>query len=511
MSADSDTPHESNITDRPEFPVMASVDLGSNSFHMIVARMVDGNLQIIDRLREMVRLAAGLDEKNNITPEAEERALACLRRFGQRLANMPLGSVRVVGTNTLRKAHNARQFIREATLALGHPIEIIAGREEARLLYLGVSHSVSANEGRQLVIDIGGGSTECIIGEQFEPRQLESLHMGCVSFSQSYFRNGEIREKNYLLAEYDARLELQPIKALYKRLGWERAIGASGTVRAIAAVAREMEWCSDSLTREAMHKVREALLAVDHMDDLDLKGLKEERRAVFAGGFAVLMAIFEELDIEAMQVSDWALREGLLYDLFGRIRLEDVRERTINALYERFDIDQQQAQWVEGCALKLLKQVAETWDLTGNEQRQLLSWAARLHEIGLGIAHSQYHKHGGYLLTHSDLPGFSVEEQRTLAALVRSHRRKFPQSVFMELPSHQRRSAERLSLLLRIAALLHRDRTETQVPKLKVKAHADGISLKFPDGWLEEHPLTVLDLKHEVEYLEQSHYQFSFS
>ncbi|HEY0721966.1 MAG TPA: exopolyphosphatase [Gammaproteobacteria bacterium] len=490
---------------------IAAIDLGSNSFHLVVAQMVNGQLRVLDRLREMVRLAAGLDQSNQLERDARERAIACLKRFGQRLREMPPGSVRAVGTNTLRKLRDPEPFLAEAAAALGHPIEIIAGREEARLIYLGVSHGLPDCNARRLVVDIGGGSTELILGERFEPMQMESLHMGCVSASQAYFASGEIREKSWNKAVIAARLELQAIEADYRRRGWGEVVGASGTIRAVADVIRAQGWSSNGITFAALQRLVDVLLQAGHVAKLNLPGLKEERLAVFPGGVAVLYAIFQALGIEQMADSEWALREGVLYDQVGRIRHEDVRERTIVALKQTYHVDVAQSQRVEQTAQMVLARVAESWQLDDDEARSLLSWAARLHEIGLAIAHNQYHKHAAYLLENSDMPGFSRQEQRMLALLVRSHRRKFPSALFNGLPPSQGIRSLRLASLLRLAVLLCRSRTDYALPAFSISTAERGLTLRFPAGWLDAHPLTAADLEQEAAYLDDAKFALQFS
>lgn len=496
-------------TDGPGVMV-AAIDLGSNSFHMIVARESGGQLQVRDRLREMVRLAAGLDSHGNLDDEARQRALDCLRRFGQRLTGFPRGSVRAVGTNTLRKARDP-DFLRQAEDALGHPIEVIAGVEEARMIYLGVAHGLPASDERRLVIDIGGGSTEVILGRHFEPLELESLYMGCVSYSQRFFADGSISDKAMRSAVIAARLELQALEGEYRDIGWAEAVGASGTVKAVGEVVRANGWCEEGITLEAMRRLADELVKAGHVDKLSLAGLKEERLPVFPGGVAVLLALFEGLGIGQMQVSDWALREGLLYDLLGRIRHEDVRERTIVALSERYRVDLVQAGRVEATAREALQQVAEAWSLQGEETEHLLLWAARLHEIGLAIAHSSYHKHGAYLVANSDMPGFSSSEQKLLAVLVRGHRRKYSGSLFKEFSGAERQRMQRLCILLRLAVLLHRSHSAGGSPRVRYEAGDKRLRLTFSEGWLAEHPLTEADLAQEAQYLQSAKFTLEFS
>jgi exopolyphosphatase/guanosine-5'-triphosphate,3'-diphosphate pyrophosphatase len=487
------------FTTPPE--VVAAIDLGSNSFHMIVARVSDGDLQVIDRLKEMVRLGAGLQADKSLDEETQARALDCLQRFGQRLRSMPHDSVRAVGTNTLRQARNAESFLVAAEQALGHPIEVVAGREEARLVYLGVSHGLTASEERRLVVDIGGGSTELIIGEGFSPVVRESLHMGCVSMSRAWFDDGTIKRKNMEKAVIAARLEVSPVETRYKRMGWQDAVGSSGTIRSIRDVVQAAGWSEQGITLPALRELQSALLAAGHIDKLQLEGLSEERKPVFPGGVAVLLGVFEELGIELMGVSEEALREGLLYDLMGRIQHEDARERTVNALSNRWSADAAHAGRVRASAVTLLDKLAAVWNLPPDEYVDMLAWSASLHEVGLTVAHSQYQKHGAYLLENSDLSGFSRQEQRILAALVRGHRRKFPLAYFRALPNAVTGPAIRLCVILRMAALLHRSRDDATLPDIDVSGDSGSLTLAFPAGWLREHPLTRAELKREKQYL----------
>lgn len=497
------------MPEQPERSI-AAVDLGSNSFHMVVARVGDGHLRILDKMKEMVRLAAGLDAHHHITEAAMQRAIDCLARFGERLRDIPDGDVRIVGTNTLRQARNSKRFIRRAEAALGHPIDIIAGREEARLIYLGVSHSLEDDQVRRLVMDIGGGSTEFILGRQFVPEMTESLFMGCVSMSRRFFADGRISEGRMRAAEIAAQQELEGIREAFLRNGWDSAIGASGSILSIRDVVLAQGWSKDGISAPSLQKLRKALIGAGQVDRLELEGLAEERRPVFAGGVAILNAAFELLDIELMRVSSGALREGLLYDHLGRIHHEDVRERTVDGLMQRYRIDVDQARRVQATAIALLRQTPPEWGVQGVDNEALLSRAARLYEIGLAISHSQYHKHGAYLVHHLDMPGFARGEQTLIAALIRGHRRKFPQAVFRELPKENARKARRLCLLLRLAVLLHRGRGTTELPSVHLRAAGKSVELNFPLHWLREHPLTLADLTQEAGYLEAAGRSLSF-
>lgn len=479
---------------------VAAIDLGSNSFHMIVARVLNGQLHVLDRLQEMVRLAAGLDERGRLEKSAQQRALDCLGRFGQRVRDLPAKNVRVVGTNTLRRARNAPKFLAAAERSLGHPIEVISGQEEARLIYLGVAHNLPSDARRRLVIDIGGGSTEFIIGERFEPVAAESLHMGCVSLSLAHFPGGAIAPRAWKRALTAAQLELQPIEAPFRALGWRSAYGASGTVRAIGAAVRAAGRGEADITLPALYDLRDRVLAAGETRRLRIPGVSVERAPVFPGGLAILIAAFEALGIERLEVADGALREGLLHDLLGRLGRRDVRARTIQSLSARYHIDTAQSERVERTVRALLAHLPDRGGLS-EEDAHLLGWAARLHEIGLAIAHTKYHRHGAYLIEHSDLPGFSLQEQRLLAVLIRGHRRRFPVALFDELPRPQARAARRACLLLRLAVLLNRARADVALPRLRLGFAKKTLHVRFARGWLKRHPLTRADLEMEADHL----------
>ncbi len=490
---------------------IAAVDLGSNSFHLIVAQIENGQLQVIDRLKEMVRLGAGLNKKKCLNDEVRERALDCLLRFSQRLRDLPQHAVRAVGTNTLRQIRDDGAFLQEAEQALGHPIEIIAGREEARLVYLGVAHGLAAGNDKRLVVDIGGGSTELIIGQGMESQERESLFMGCVSFSRRFFPDGKITAQRMHAATIAGRLEVRPVQALYNSRNWNEAVGSSGSIRSIRDVVQAQSWSDKGISRKSLKKLRKALIEAGHADKLRLDGLSENRRPVFAGGVAVLSAVFKALEIERMRVSDLALREGLLFELLGGIQHHDSRERTVDTLIRRYGLDQAQGKRVADSAELLLDQVEASWNLQDSELRLLLRWAALLHEIGLAISHDGYHKHGAYILANADLAGFTRQFQGMLSVLVRLHRRKFSVAPFDSLGKNSRDSCRRLSILLRLSALLHRGRSQRQKPSPGIMAEKNNIILSFPPDWLEQHPLTEAELQREAKYLDAAGYFLSFS
>lgn len=490
--------------------MVAAIDLGSNSFHMVVARIDNDQLVMVDRLRESVRLGEGLKDDKTLEAKVSQRALDCLSRFGQRLRGLPSSSVRAVGTNTMRQIADGGEFLRAAEHALGQPIEIIAGAEEARLVYLGVAHGLAAGEDTRLVIDIGGGSTELILGQGMQPGRRDSLYMGCVSMSRLMFSNGRISEDAMASAMLRAALEIRPVKQLYHTDKWQTAVGSSGTIRAIHSVVVGNGWSDEGISAAGLKKLRKRLVAAGHVDAIELDGLSDERRPVFAGGVAVLSALFETLQIEQLQVSDLALREGLLYELIGYIQHQDVRGRTVDSLCQRFGTDEDQAQRVEVTANALLTQVARDWDLSNNENALVLSWACRLHEIGLSLAHSGFHKHGAYILANADLPGFSRQQQARLSALVRNHRRKFSNGLFKELPKRLSESTRRLCILLRLAVLMHRGRSRDNKPMLYLDVNDKKIKVTFPDNWLQDHPLTRIELEREAEYLAAAGFKLKF-
>jgi exopolyphosphatase/guanosine-5'-triphosphate,3'-diphosphate pyrophosphatase len=449
----------------------------------------------------MVRLGAGIGPDGRLDKQVAARAIACLERFGQRLRDMHAGSVRVVGTNALRVARRKQSFLERAREALGHPIEIIAGMEEARLIYSGVAHNLPAEPGRRLVLDIGGGSTELAIGEGYEPQLLESLKIGCVSWSQRYFGDERLSPKRIERARLAARLELEPVQARFLKLGWQSVVGSSGTVRAIGEVLRERHPEASAIQADHLEELVAELGRATHGRELRYEALTEERRPVFPAGVVILAEVFDALGLEQMRMAEGALRDGLLYDMIGRLTDEDPRERTVASMVRRYHVDSAQAGRVESTARGFLAQVADAWELTDPEAEQALAWAARLHELGLDVAHSGYHRHGAYLLENADMPGFAREEQRLLARLVGAHRRKLALVGVDELIPPWDRHALPLIVLLRLAVLLNRGRSDTPLPAVELAARESTLEVRFPPRWLKEHPLSVEDLHQEIEFL----------
>jgi len=492
--------------------IVAAVDLGSNSFHMIVCSLNDGKLQTIDRLKEMVRLASGLDANNVLDDSTQNRALACLERFGQRIRNFPSGSVRIVGTNTLRTAKNAGQFLIKAEQALNHPIHIISGIEEARLIYLGVAYSLSSNADLRLVMDIGGGSTEYIIGTGDTPKEKESLHMGCVSVSNAFFKDGRLSKDAFNQATLFAEQKLEPFQRKFQCKNWDEAIGASGSLRAIAKVLQAKSWSNNGITWQGLEKLVGHINQCNHINELNLPELDPERLPVFPGGVAIVYATFKSLGIEQMTVADGALREGLIQDLLGRIYNHDMRSATVQSVADRYRTDKKHAARIKQTIKVMLEQLSDDCSWAYDENcAQFLDWAADLHEIGIDIAHSQYHKHSAYIIENGDLAGFSNQDQILLAAIIRSHRRKFSQTLFNDLPSPWNTYAPYLTLVLRLAVLLHRNRHEHELPDFKIAIIKSKIYLTFPSAWLTQSPLTHADLIQEADYLKSAGFKLEFA
>ena len=482
--------------------LLAAIDIGSNSFHLLVAAVSHQELRPLEARGEKVQLAAGLHD-GVLEPKAISRGLETLSRFRQVLDALQPQAVRVVGTNTLRAAKNAGAFTEPAEQLLGYPVEIVAGREEARLIYLGVAHSQADDDIARLVVDIGGGSTELIIGERFEARALESLHMGCVGYQQRFFADGTITPQRFERAYQAAYLEVLNIREDFQRFGWSDCVGSSGTFLALADILNA-EHGSGVITAQGLQQFREQLIKRGHVDNLGgIEGLKTARQGVIPAGTAIACAVIDALGIAEMRASTGALREGVIYDLIGRLQHEDVRERTVAALLQRSALPELHAHRVEAVADVLFTQVQPTLGL-GEAQRELLRWAARLHEIGLTISHSQFHKHGQYIIQNADLPGFSRETQRMLAALVRGHRRKFPRSLIETFPKEQAAALIDLCVLLRLAVLFKYASPLDGMPDLQLRAVSGTYCLRFPKDWLNRHPLTTAELEQEQQYLAQA-------
>ena len=472
-------------------PILAAVDLGSNSFRLQVARVEGDQLYMLDELREPVRLAAGLTADRYLDTDAPQRALTALGLFAERLRDLPREAARAVGTHSLRVARNAADFIPQAEHVLGFPIEVIAGHEEARLIYLGVAHGLPQSEGNRLVMDIGGGSTQVIIGDGLTPLKLESLYMGCVSFSLRFFPNGKITKQNLKKAELAARNELQTIAADFKEQ-WQQALGSSGTAKSISEILELNGYSKGGITRDGLEKLRTHLLKVGDVQKLDLQGLRPERMPVLAGGFAIMHAAFCELEIEQMQPALGALREGVLYDLWGRFHDNDMRDVTVRQFMQRYRVDTRQAERVARLACLFAQQFLG--DEADEAALHMLDWTARLHEIGISVAHSSYHKHAAYILANADMPGFSKKEQARLSLMALAQRGN------LDKLQGQLKSTEDcvLAMSLRLAVLFYRSRSDGSVPTLRGRFSGTKFHLSLDVNWLAQNPLTEAALEEEV-------------
>lgn len=480
----------------PRHDTLAAVDLGSNSFHLQIGRVVDGQIYPLDSVREVVRLGAGLTAEKRIDRATQAKALEALAKFAERLRGFSRQAVRAVGTNALRVAKNSPQFLREARATLGFPIEVISGREEARLIYVGVAHAMPVTEQRRLVVDIGGGSTELVIGTGLEPQLTESLYMGCVSYSLKYFPEGKIDKPRMKAAELAARQELAGIAGGYRTVGWDEAVGSSGTARSIENILRENGFAEEGITREGLERLRILLFKSEKADPDRIAGLRPNRAPVLPGGVAIMSAVFDELGVDAMKVSDGALRHGVLYDLLGRFQHRDMREATVAQFMRRYHVDAAQAERIRNLALLIYDALLPGTDREDDADRAMLDWAARLAETGLSIAHAQYHKHSAYVLSNADMPGFSRMEQARLARIVLAHRGKLSKIQDAGLEG----ADWKLVFALRTASLILRSRTDLRLPFLRVAFDAGGFAIDLPQSWLEENPLSAAALESESDH-----------
>lgn len=479
-----------------EYSTLAAIDLGSNSFHLQVGRVEGEQLFYLDSLKEPVRLAAGLTEAKKLDAAAQKRAINCLARFGERLQGMSADAVRAVGTSALRVAKNAPAFLDKARRALGFDIEIVAGREEARLIYLGVAHSLPLSRNPRLVVDIGGGSTECILGVGYEPGERESLRMGCVGYTKQFFHGGLLDKAAFRAADTTARMEIQAVASQFRAGAWDEAVGSSGTAKALGDICRLNGFSDGGITLEGLSWVRDRLIKAGSLDRVEIDGLKTDRRPVIAGGLAVMLALFQELGIESMTPAQGAMREGILWDLLGRVHDQDMRDVTVAQFQRRYQVDTRQAARVEALALALLQDMAPAVNEPMEAARHRLAWASKLHEVGISIAHSGFHKHGAYILENADMPGFSRKDQANLAALVRASRGSLAK---FTLPWADPNWP--LILCLRLAVLFSLARRDVDTAGLHLASrggdHLDEWELQVPQVLMQANPLTQAALDEE--------------
>ncbi len=470
---------------------LAVVDLGSNSFRLEIGRVEGDQIYPLDTWREPLRFGAGLDARGHIKRAAMTSALACLSRFGERLRGLSPTAVRAVATNVFRVAKNSAEFVPRAEAALGFPIEIIPGVEEARLIYVGVSHALPPSPARRLVVDIGGGSTELIVGRRFEPETMESLYMGCVSYTLRYFTDGQLTAKAFKRAQTAASSEIEVVAGEFQRENWDEAYASSGTARALAEILEQNGWSRQGITSRGLVQLRERMIDAGEVGRLKLAALKPERAPVLAGGLAIMLAVVEGLGIETIEPAPGAMRLGVLYDLLGRRLKHDMRDGTVRTFIDRYRIDRAQAQRVAALAERLLQAARPE---APEAARQVLRWAALLHEVGWAVSHTSFHKHSAYILRNADMPGFSRQEQDRLGALALACRGGL-RKVEAALRDPEFRTQ---TLALRFAVLFLHARRPVEMPAFELLV-GEKILLSLPDNWLESHPLTAFLLDEERE------------
>lgn len=472
----------------------AAVDLGSNSFHLVIVRVLAGNVHIIGKVKQKVRLAAGLDDDMMLDDLSMERGWKCLETFAERLEDIPLANIKIVGTATLRLAKNANVFVEKAERILNNDLEVISGEEEARQIYLGVAYT-SANQGNSLVIDIGGASTEIIIGRDMQPINLTSLEMGCVTFMEKYFPNGDLSQQHFNNAVNSARANVQTVADSFVCFDWQQALGASGTPQAIVEILIKQD-VADDIRLDYLYNLQQQCIDCGHIDDLFIDGLQENRRAIFPSGLAILIALFEELEIETMQISGGALREGLIYGMLDNVHANDRRFDALKGLMRQFHIDESQASRVKDVALSLYQQTSLAAQ-SNFEYEAVLIAAALMHEAGLHIEYKKYHQHGHYILSHQVMPGFSHTQRQVICDLVLGHRQAAPGDLFSACSASVASDLTVLLRLLRLSVLLCIRRKDQALPMIKLATNGQSWKLSFPTGWLKSHPLIDAELANE--------------
>ncbi|MDR0805288.1 MAG: exopolyphosphatase [Enterobacteriaceae bacterium] len=485
-----------------ESPLYAAIDLGSNSFHLLVIRETSGSIQILDRIKRKVRLAAGLDTQNHLSEEAMQRGWQCLKLFAERLYNIPPEHTRIVATAALRTAKNSAQFIAKAENILGLPVNIISGEQEAQLIYQGVAHTTGGAKSR-LVVDIGGGSTELITGDDDKIAQLVSLPMGCVTWLERYFGKRVLSTESFYQAESAARHHLLHIADKMKQQSWQICVGASGTVQALQEimVAQGMD---EQITLDKLQQLKEQAIQCGKLEELEIEGLTLERALVFPSGLSILIAIFETLGIESMTLAGGALREGLIYNMLHLPIEKHIRQITVQTIQQRYAIDLDQADLVSQLAENLCRQLKPCWHIS-NSMAELLHWACQLHEIGLSINFKQSAQHAFYLLNNIDMPGFTPAQRKLLSALLLNQTNAINLSVLTEQNALSHQQAQQLVRILRIAILFSRARHRDQIPEIAISSQGEQLSIKIDKAWLAAHPLQAEALQQESRWQTNSH------
>ena len=494
--------HQDLTTLKPKGDFYAAVDLGSNSFHLVVVHVVNGNVQIVSKVKQKVRLAAGLDASNYLDELAMERGWQCLTTFADRLKNIPSENIKIVATATLRLATNAHDFVLKAESILNKKLHIISGEEEATEIYRGVAYT-STTSGNTLVIDIGGASTEVIVGRDMLPLHVHSFNMGCVTYMQHYFVDGHLTEDNFTRAIEAAKAEIQPRSHAFKCFDWQQALGASGTPQAITDILIQ-QGIRDEIKLNYLYQLKAQCIAAAHIDDLNVDGLAESRRIIFPSGLAILIALFESLTIQTMNIAGGALREGIIYGMLDNQPLTDRRAQTMHACIVKYHIDEQQAIAVTNTAMALFKQIRQALTITSFDGQNMLYTAAMLHEIGLHLEFKQQHLHGAYILKHIDLPGYTKLQKQCISDLVKYHRGDIPEEALHDYPEEVRANLLQLLKVLRLAVVLNIKRTQdaaiSDVAEIAIceSALEQTWELRIEKAWLTENKLVATELANET-------------
>lgn len=477
----------------------AAIDLGSNSFHLAIAEYDGHTLRVIGRLKEKVQLAAGLDQNDRLSGEAIQRGLNCLKLFAERIRDIDRQYVTVVGTYTLRKATNAAAFVKQAETILGHTIDILPGREEARLIYDGVSHN-HPDLKKALVIDIGGGSTEVIIGEQFEPEIMDSLSLGCVT-SKRFFPDEKITEENFNKAAIHAAIEVSEVKKFYHKMNWEHCLGTSGSIESVYKVLSDLNLAQGFITFEHLKFLKQKLIEIGDFKKVKFSGLTESRKSTFTCGAAILYGLFETLNIDKMHIADASLREGILLELAEELKGNDIRHKTVASLMNRFNVDQEHAFQVRQSAQLIFDQTADLWGIYDPIYKNYLDWACDLHEIGLSISFSKLRMHSAYIVQYGDMPGFSQQTKDSLAAIIANQKKKlFPEQLAEKYDPQPALLA--ITRILRLAILFNVKRDNHNIQGLRfILEGQQDLTIQIPEQWASEHQLIIAELNREANYL----------
>jgi exopolyphosphatase/guanosine-5'-triphosphate,3'-diphosphate pyrophosphatase len=475
---------------------LAAVDMGSNSFRLEIGQLHGDRYRRVDYLKETVRLGAGLDAAAMLSEEAAARGLDCLARFARRLDGFAASQVRAVATQTLREAKNRDAFLLRAQGVLGHSIEIVSGREEARLIFAGVARLQPSTVPR-LVVDIGGRSTELILGRGTRPRHAESFQVGSVSLSMKYFPEGRFSERAFREAQVAAGAELEEALQPFAPRHWREALGSSGTVGAVSQVLAASGVSDGRVTPAGLRWLIERCLEAGSTDRLALPGLKDERRPVIGGGLAILYTLATNFGIEELRPARGALRQGVIFDLAARQAAarkaggQDLRDDSVRELQRRFEVDTAHAERVRRVAVGLLDGTAGD----AGESRRELAWAAALHEAGMMISHHDHHRHSAYLLDHVDAPGFSQSQLRRIGQLVLGQR-----GGLRKMEGALQSTVFALHLLcLRIAVIACHARDDVDAEALAMRLEDATPVLRLASGWAETHPRALHLLRLEVE------------